>query len=178
MTEEYLSMTLREFKRLQRLAEDALAQLPAEAFFSAPAPGDNSLAVIVKHVGGNLLSRWTDFLSSDGEKPNRDRDAEFLILADDSRERLMDQWNRGWAALFDALSPLQAADLNRTVTIRGEQLSVLQAINRQLTHYAYHVGQIVYVAKHFAGAQWTSLSIPVGASKQFNQAPAKYVTKV
>ena len=177
MTEDYLSMTLREFARLKRLAESAVAQLPADAFFATPASSDNSIAVIVKHVGGNLLSRWTDFLSSDGEKPNRDRDAEFLILADDSRERLMDQWNRGWAELFGALTPRNTNDLTRTVTIRGERLSVLQAIHRQLTHYAYHVGQIVYLAKHYAGPQWTSLSIPMGASKQFNPAPTQYVAK-
>lgn len=175
MSESYGALVIREFERLQRLAERAMAQVSTEAFFAAPAVGDNSIAVIVKHVGGNLVSRWTDFLTSDGEKPGRDRDAEFVILAGDSRESVLAQWTQGWAALFSALGPLTDADLTRVVTIRGEPLTVLQAINRQLTHYAYHVGQIVYVAKHFAGGGWESLSIPRGDSARFNQAPSRYV---
>lgn len=175
--ETYLPLALREFARLRQLADRALAQLPADAFFAAPAPGDNSIAQILKHVGGNLLSRWTDFLTTDGEKPGRDRDTEFVILPADTRDQLLARWTAGWAALFAALTPLQTADLDRTVTIRGEPLTVLQAINRQLIHYAYHVGQIVYLAKHFAGPAWQSLSIPPGQSARFNQAPAKYLEK-
>jgi hypothetical protein len=175
--ETYLPLALREFARLRQLADRALAQLPADAFFAAPAPGDNSIAQILKHVGGNLLSRWTDFLITDGEKPGRDRDTEFVILPADTRDQLLARWTAGWAALFSALTPLQPSDLDRTVTIRGEPLTVLQAINRQLIHYAYHVGQIVYLAKHFAGASWQSLSIPLGQSARFNQAPAKYLEK-
>ncbi len=175
--ESYLPLALREFARLRQLADRALAQLPADAFFASPAPGDNSTAQILKHVGGNLLSRWTDFLTTDGEKPGRDRDTEFVILPADTRDQLLSRWTAGWAALFSALTPLQSSDLDRIVTIRGEPLTVLQAINRQLTHYAYHVGQIVYLAKHFAGPAWQSLSIPLGQSARFNQAPAKYLEK-
>jgi hypothetical protein len=173
--EDYVPLTLREFERLKRLADRSFAQLPAANFFTPPAAGDNSVGVIVKHVSGNLLSRWTDFLTADGEKSGRRRDTEFTILPEDTREHLLVQWEAGWAALFTALRPLGTSDLARTVTIRGEGLTVLQAINRQLIHYAYHVGQIVYVAKHFAGAQWQSLSIPLGQSEQFNRAPRNYL---
>jgi hypothetical protein len=175
--EAYLPLAHREFARLQQLADHAIAQLPPEAFFASPAPGDNSVAAIVKHVGGNLLSRWTDFLTTDGEKPGRDRDTEFVILPTETREHLLDRWGQGWAALFTALTPLTAADLDRTITIRGEPLTVLQAVQRQLTHYAYHVGQIVFIAKHFAGPRWQSLSIAPGQSAAFNRAPAKYLEK-
>ncbi len=173
--ESYVNMVAREFRRMKALAEGAMAQVTPEQFLASPLPSDNSIAVIVKHVAGNLLSRWTDFLTSDGEKPGRNRDLEFELTADDSQPSLMRQWEAGWAALFAALEPLSDADLGRAITIRGEPLSVLQAINRQLTHYAYHVGQIVYVAKHQAGASWRSLSIPKGQSKTFNANPAKYV---
>jgi hypothetical protein len=173
--EEYIPLATREFKRLKLLADRAMAQLPSEGFFARPGATDNSVAIIVKHVGGNLISRWTDFLTADGEKPGRDRDTEFLILEDDTRERLLLRWEQGWAALFSALAPLRSSELDQLVKIRGESLTVLQAINRQLTHYAYHVGQIVFLAKHFAGPRWKSLSIPVGESAKFNQAPARYV---
>jgi hypothetical protein len=175
ITEDYVSLVCREFERLKRLADRAIEQMPSECFFSAPGREDNSVAVIVKHMGGNLLSRWTDFLASDGEKPGRARDTEFVILKDDTRETLLDRWEQGWCALFSALKPLKTDDVSRVVTIRGEPLSVLQAINRQLTHYAYHVGQIVYVAKHYSGDKWNSLSIPRGQSAQFNLSPTKYV---
>lgn len=174
MNEDYVSMAVREFLRLKGLGDRALAQLSPESFFAAPREGDNSVAVILKHVSGNLLSRWTDFLTSDGEKPNRDRDTEFILLPGDTRENLVSRWENGWEALFSALTPLKEADLARTITIRGEPHTVRQAIHRQLTHYAYHVGQIVYVAKHFAGPEWQSLSIPLGGSKAFNQAPKRY----
>jgi hypothetical protein len=173
--ETYLQLVIREFKRMKALAEGALSQVGDQQFFAAPAEGDNSIAVIVKHLGGNSLSRWTDFLSSDGEKPGRNRDGEFEITDTDSREALMKRWEDGWRALFSALEPLGEADLERTITIRGEGLSVLQAINRQLTHYSYHVGQIVYVAKHYAGNSWRTLSVARGKSAQFNAAPAKYI---
>jgi len=148
-----------------------------EQFFACPAAGDNSIAVVVKHVAGNMLSRWTDFLTSDGEKPDRDRDAEFRILAGDNREQLLRIWERGWTTLFAAVEPLRDSDMLRTVTIRGEDLTVLQAVNRQLTHYAYHVGQIVYVAKHYCGPTWRTLSIPFGNSAEFNRRPARYVSQ-
>lgn len=173
--EQYLKLVIREFKRMKALAEGALSQVGDELFFAAPSEGDNSIAVIVKHVGGNLLSRWTDFLSSDGEKPGRNRDAEFEITDADSRRALMKQWEAGWQALFSALEPLVEADLGRTITIRGEPHSVLQAINRQLTHYSYHVGQIVYVAKHYAGNSWHTLSIARSKSATFAASPKKYL---
>jgi hypothetical protein len=175
MSESYVQLVIREFKRLQSLAERAMTQLSDEQFFAVPAPGDNSVAIIVKHVGGNLVSRWTDFLTSDGEKPGRDRDTEFRIAPDDTRAHLFRIWTRGWTTLFEALEPLGDSDMARVVTIRGEPLTILQAVNRQLTHYAYHVGQIVYVAKHHCGSEWRTLSIPVGRSAEFNRSPARYV---
>ena len=177
LQESYPQLAIREFRRLKKLGEEAMAQIGSPQFFASPSAGDNSVAIIVKHMGGNLVSRWSDFLTADGEKPGRNRDTEFELGPDDSRESLMSLWEKGWALLFEALEPLTGADLERTVTIRGETLSVIQAINRQLTHYAYHVGQIVYVAKHFAGPSWRSLSIPRGASAQFNREPEKYVRK-
>jgi hypothetical protein len=176
MSESYIRLIIREFKRLQSLADGAMSQLSDEQFFAVPSPGDNSVAVIVKHVGGNLVSRWTDFLTTDGEKPGRDRDTEFRIGADDTRDRLIHVWAHGWTTLFNALEPLGDFDMARTITIRGEPLTVLQAVNRQLTHYAYHVGQIVYVAKHQCGSAWHTLSIPPGRSAEFNQNPARYVS--
>lgn len=175
--ESYIQLATREFKRLKMLADGAMSQITPEQFFAAESDGDNSIAVIVKHVGGNLLSRWTDFLTSDGEKPGRNRDTEFEILAGDTHQALMRQWESGWAALFSALQPLTDSDLEKVITIRGEPLSVLQAINRQLTHYAYHAGQIVYVAKHYAGNSWRSLSVPRGKSAEFNARPAKYIER-
>ena len=168
-------MTIREFERLKNLADRAMAQLGADQLFTVPGEGDNSVAVIVKHMSGNMRSRWENFLTSDGEKPYRQRDLEFIITADDSREALMARWEEAWAVMFQELKPLRSADLIRTVAIRGEPLGVLQAINRQLTHYAYHVGQIVFLAKHLVGPRWKSLSIPVGESEKFNSAPAKYI---
>ena len=173
--ETFIELAVREFAQLKRLADRAIAQLPADALFTQPGPVDNSVAVIMKHVGGNMRSRWQDFLTTDGEKPDRDRDLEFIILPEDTREKLFAQWEESWATLFRELKPLTPADLDRAVKIRGEPITVLQAISRQLTHYAYHVGQIVYVARHLVGASWQSLSIPVGKSAQFNQAPAKYI---
>jgi hypothetical protein len=177
MSESYVQLVTREFKRMQSLADGAIAQVSDEQFFAVPSPGDNSIAVIVKHVSGNLVSRWADFLTSDGEKPGRDRDTEFQIGATDTREQLLAGWTRGWTTLFEALKPLGDSDLARVITIRGEPLTVLQAVNRQLTHYAYHVGQIVYVAKHYCGPAWRTLSIPLGRSGEFNRNPARYVPK-
>ena len=175
--ENYVELLLREFKRLKSLAEGAISQCSDEQFFAAPAPTDNSVAVIVKHVAGNLVSRWTDLLTSDGEKPGRNRDAEFEILPEDSRVHLLDGWEKGWGVLFASMNSLTEADMSRSVRIRGESLTLLQAVNRQLTHYSYHVGQIVYVAKHFCGESWKTLSIPRGGSAQFNRRPKEYVPK-
>ena len=175
MSESYVRLVVREFKRLQSLADGAISQLSDHQFFAVPSLGDNSVAVIVKHVGGNLVSRWTDFLTTDGEKPGRVRDMEFRIGADDTRGHLTQVWSRGWTTLFDVLEPLEDSDMGRTVTIRGEPLTVLQAVNRQLSHYAYHVGQIVYVAKHHCGPAWRTVSIPLGRSEEFNRNPTRYV---
>jgi hypothetical protein len=177
MNESYVQLVIREFKSLKSLADGAMAQISDEQFFAAPGAGDNSIAVVVKHVGGNLVSRWTDFLTTDGEKPGRDRDTEFRITAEDTRERLLQLWTRGWTTLFETLEPLGDSDMARVVTIRGESLTVLQAVNRQLTHYAYHVGQIVYVAKHHCGSEWRTLSVALGRSAEFNRNPAPYIPK-
>ena len=160
---------LKEFRRLKRQAEKALAQVNDEEFFRALDEESNSLAIIVKHLAGNLRSRWMDFLTSDGEKPDRKRDSEFVIEAGDTRTALMERWERGWKYLFDALEPLGEDDLMRTVIIRGEPHTVVQAANRQLTHYGGHVGQMVFLAKHLAGPRWQTLSVPRGQSEQFNQ---------
>jgi hypothetical protein len=178
MTQEcYVLLLLREFKRLKTLADGAISQCSDEQFFASPAPTDNSVAVIVKHVAGNLISRWTDLLTSDGEKPDRNRDAEFEILPGDSRTRLLELWDQGWSVLFASLGSLSDSDMTRTIRIRGESLTLLQAVNRQLTHYSYHTGQVVFIEKHFCGTPWKTLSIPRGGSAQFNQRPTAYVPK-
>jgi len=173
----YLPLAIREFRRLQTLAEKAMGQITPEQFFAMPAAIDNSIAIIVKHVAGNLASRWTDFLTSDGEKPWRNRDAEFELTPTDTHQTLMRSWEAGWKTLFSALEPLTEAELERGVAIRGESLTVLEAITRQLTHYAYHVGQIVYVARHYAGDAWRTLSIAKGKSAEFNAKPQKYLER-
>lgn len=145
-----------------------MSQVTDEQLLSTLDDEMNSIAVIVKHMAGNMRSRWTDFLTSDGEKPNRQRDTEF-VEPPSSREALLAMWEEGWNCVFHALEPLSDKDLERTVTIRGEAHSVMQAINRQVAHYAYHCGQIVLLAKHFNHAGWKSLSIPRKQSDQFNQ---------
>lgn len=153
----------------KKLGERAMAQCPDEALFTMLDAESNSIAIIVKHLAGNMRSRWTDFLTSDGEKPDRNRDTEFEEPPR-TRAELMELWERGWRYVFDALRPLSDADLTRTVAIRSTPHSVMQAITRQVGHYAQHVGQIVLLAKHFAtkaGKKWESLSVPRGQSKQF-----------
>jgi hypothetical protein len=149
-----------QFERMKRLAEGALAQATDDQLNVVVDAESNSLAVIVKHMAGNLRSRFTDFLTSDGEKPDRDRDGEFEIAGEVTREVMMEHWERSWQILFDALDALTAADLEREVFIRGERHTVVQALNRQMTHHSYHVGQIVFLAKHLASEQWKTLSIP------------------
>jgi hypothetical protein len=141
------------------MGEDAMAQVSDEQLFAAIDPESNSIAIIVKHLVGNMRSRWTDFLTSDGEKQDRNRDSEF-VAPPATRAELMKSWESGWRCVFAALEPLTDADLGRTITIRGEAHSVMQAINRQIAHYAGHIGQIVLLAKHFQQAEWKSLSIP------------------
>ncbi len=147
-------------RKLKELADKAVAQISDGDFFATLDPESNSIAVIVKHMAGNMLSRWTDFLTSDGEKPTRNRDSEFVIEVGDSKESHLKRWEIGWRCLFEALTPLKPEDFDETVMIRGEPHSVLHAINRQLSHYAYHVGQIVFLAKHFAGTEWQTRSVP------------------
>ncbi len=167
-TTSYLSDALSLFRYYKRLAERAMEQVSDEQLFAVLDPEANSIAIIVKHMTGNMRSRWTDFLTTDGEKPNRDRDTEF-VDPPATRESLMADWENGWSCLFRALEPLSDADLSRTVTIRGEAHSVMQAINRQLAHYPHHVGQIVLLAKHFACDRWQSLSVPRNQSAAFNR---------
>lgn len=166
---------VREFRRTKALADRAMAQVSDEQFLAAPGPETNSIAIVVKHMAGNLRSRWRDFLTTDGEKPDRRRDTEFELDAADDRASLMRRWEEGWAILFATLEALTDADLDRTVTIRGEPHTVVQAVNRQISHYAYHAGQIVLLARHFAGPEWTTLSVAKGASAAFNAAPRSYL---
>jgi hypothetical protein len=173
MTDESLAAhfiedALQTFRDYKRLAEKALAQVSDEEFFLALDEEANSIAVIIKHMAGNMLSRWTDFLTTDGEKPDRERDMEFVVTAEINRSDSLAQWERGWACLFAALEPLTPEDFSRKVLIRGQEHTVTQAINRQLTHYAYHIGQIVFLGKHFRSHQWKSLSIPRNRSAEFN----------
>lgn len=168
-TTSYLQDSIELFRYYKKLTERALQQCPDEGLFAELGAESNSIAIIVKHIAGNMRSRWTDFLTTDGEKPDRHRDTEFEAPPQ-SRAEMMELWETSWTILFAALTPLSDADLGRTVTIRSEPHSVTQAINRQMAHYTYHLGQIVYLARHFAAGagHWTSLSIPKGASKQFN----------
>lgn len=168
---DLLAVVTHEFRRHKDLADRAITPLSDTQFFARPGPDANPIALIVKHLAGNLHSRWTDLLTTDGEKPDRDRDAEFLLTADDTRARLLSAWDVGWEAVFDTLDELQPADLDRTITIRGEPHTVQQALIRGLTHAAYHVGQILYLSRLLApGSSW--LTIPPGQSRDW---PAGYL---
>ena len=145
-----------------------MEQVTDEQLFAILDEEANSIGIVVKHVAGNMRSRWTDFLTADGEKPDRDRDSEF-VDPPSTRKALLDLWEDGWTRLFGALEPLSDADLGHTVMIRGEAHSVMQAVNRQVAHYTYHIGQIVMLAKHFAHDRWHSLSVPRNRSAEFNQ---------
>jgi hypothetical protein len=167
-TTSYLKDALGVFRYYKNLAERAMAQTTDEQLLAVLDGEMNSIAMIVKHMAGNMRSRWTDFLTSDGEKPDRQRDTEFTDPPA-TREALLAAWEAGWQCLFGALEPLGEQDLQRTVMIRGEAHSVMQAINRQVAHYAYHCGQIVLLAKHFNHAGWQSLTIPRRQSAEFNR---------
>jgi uncharacterized damage-inducible protein DinB len=167
-TTSHVKDSLDLFRYYKKLAERAMEQVSDQDLFAVLDDESNSIAVMVKHMAGNMRSRWTDFLTSDGEKPDRNRDSEFEAPPA-SREALLAMWESGWAIVFDALAPLSDNDLSRTVTIRGEAHSVLQAINRQMAHYTYHIGQIVMLAKHLGRDQWTSLTIPRHRSQEFNR---------
>ena len=164
---EYLTDALRNFRNYKKLAEEALAQTSDEDILSLIDPEANSIAMLIKHMAGNMRSRWTDFLTSDGEKPDRHRDQEFEIGPHTTRADVIEWWERGWQCVFDAVTPLKPEDLNRKVFIAGREHTVLQAITRQLLHYAGHVNQIVLLAKHFRGPEWKSLSIPKGQSEAY-----------
>ncbi|MFN8059219.1 MAG: DUF1572 family protein [Vicinamibacterales bacterium] len=165
----YLDEMRGEFAGLRKHAERALAQVDDRGFFHEIDPEANCIGVVVKHVGGNLRSRWTDVLTTDGEKPDRYRDNEFVIAPDDTRHSVMALWARGWGALESSLAALSPADLLRTIYIRAEPHTVLKAIDRAALHTAMHVGQIVLLAKHVQGASWTTLSIARGQSAAFNE---------
>jgi hypothetical protein len=167
-TTSYLEDALAVFGYYKTLAERAMAQVTDEQLFTVLDAETNSIAIIVKHMTGNMRSRWTDFLTTDGEKPDRNRDSEF-VDPPATRAALMAEWEDGWARVFAALEPLGEADLARTVTIRGEAHSVMQAVNRQLAHYPHHVGQIVLLAKHFGSDHWQSLSVPRNRSAEYNR---------
>ncbi|HEX8144738.1 MAG TPA: DUF1572 family protein [Pyrinomonadaceae bacterium] len=172
----YLDDALATFRDYKRLAEKAFAQVSDEEFFVKLDEEANSIGIIIKHMAGNMISRWTDFLESDGEKPDRNRDMEFMLAEDATRDELLAYWERGWAQVFAAIEPLQPADLARRVYIRGKEHTVVEAINRQLTHYAYHTGQVVFLAKHLRSTEWQSLSIPRNKSAQFNAYLAQSAT--
>jgi|SRR6185312_7731649 len=165
----YLDTTRKTFLQYKKLAEGAMAQLTDEQIFWAPKPESNSIATIVKHLWGNMLSRWTNFLTTDGEKDSRDRDAEFEPGDLKTKAEVMAKWEEGWKCFTDTLNNLKPEDLDKTVTIRTEPHTVIQALQRQLAHYSSHIGQIIYLAKAQKDSDWKTLSIPKGQSKQFNQ---------
>jgi hypothetical protein len=165
-----LSSIACEYSSLKSLSDRAVSQLRAdELFFKKPGTESNSIAVIMKHVGGNLRSRWTDFLTTDGEKESRDRDSEFVIAPHEDRAAIVSVWEEGWKCLFQTLSSLSAEDLQKQVTIRGEKLSVVDALHRNLAHTAYHSGQIVYLSRMFVEQGWAWLTIAPGTSAEYNQ---------
>ena len=166
-TDSYVKDSTSLFQYYKKLGENAIAQCPDSGLVAQVDPESNSIGMIVKHLAGNMLSRWTDFLTADGEKPSRNRDAEFEDPPK-NRTEILDLWDSGWKCVFTALAALSDADLTKTVTIRGEEHSVMQAINRQIAHYSYHVGQIVFLAKHFAGTNWKSLTVAKSKSQEFN----------
>lgn len=167
-TNSYLKDSLAVFRYYKGLAERAMAQVNDEQLLAVLDEESNSIALIVKHMAGNMKSRWTDFLTTDGEKPGRRRDLEF-VDPPATRVELLAAWEDGWSSVFNALEPLSEADLAKTVTIRGDAHSVMQAINRQVAHYSYHCGQIVFLAKHLNHSGWKTLTVPRGESETFNR---------
>lgn len=165
----FLDDSIEQFHKMKSLAEKAMSQVSDDEFFKILDPESNSIALTVKHIAGNLKSRWTDFLTSDGEKEWRVRDSEFVIESENTRQGLLESWEQGWKCLFDAVTPLTGEDLTRIVEIRGEPHAVVKAINRQLTHYSYHIGQIVFLAKHLKSQDWKNLSVPRGKSDEFHK---------
>jgi hypothetical protein len=162
----FLAAAVADLRKYKGLAEKVFEQLDDADFFFKPDGESNSISILVKHLSGNMRSRWTDIFTTDGEKPNRNRDGEFLEDQDD-RAKILSTWHVGWDRLFETLGDLSEADLLRTIYIRGKPLSVLEAVVRQLAHYAYHVGQIVYIGKHLRQERWRTLSIPKGRSDDY-----------
>lgn len=169
----YLIESIKCFRAYKKLGEGALAQVRDDEWSRMIDPDSNSVALVVKHMAGNMRSRWTDFLTTDGEKPDRNRDQEFIQDETVNRERVMQWWEAGWKYVFHAMENLKPEDLDAKVYIRGQEHTVLQAINRQMAHYSYHVGQIVLLAKHYRGSDWKSLSIPKGQSAKVAVAAEK-----
>lgn len=171
MEASFLKLTITQFKQQKALADKAIAQLNDKDLLIEPKEDANSIAIVMKHLSGNMISRWTDFLTTDGEKANRNRDEEFEVATNAGEKEIEDlkqQWEKGWNVLFSALESLNENDLQKTITIRSEEHSVMQALIRQISHYAYHVGQIVLLAKILKGKEFQSLSIPKNKSKEFN----------
>lgn len=166
----YLTDMLLRLEKLRSTAEGAISQCSDASFTASPDAETNSIALTVKHIAGNLRSRFSDFMVSDGEKPDRHRDDEFILMPRDSREALLQRWSDSWDLLLHAVAALTSDDLGRTLTIRGEPHTVVAALNRNLAHLAYHVGQIVQLAKHYAGPEWRTLTIARGASQSYNAA--------
>ncbi|MGB0043534.1 MAG: DUF1572 family protein [Terriglobales bacterium] len=173
LANHYLEEMKRQFRGHKRMGEAAMAQLEEKDFFVALDPESNSVATLVKHIAGNARSRFTDFLASDGEKPDRFRDREFEVSEKTTREEVLRWWEQAWEHVFSALDSLTPEDVQRTVTIRSEPHTVMQALNRALAHYAQHIGQIVFLAKHLCSEQWRTLSIPRGKSEDYNTASPK-----
>jgi hypothetical protein len=173
----YLDEIRRQLRGHKRMAESAMTQLDDKEFFAAIDPESNSVAILAKHIAGNARSRFTDFLSTDGEKPDRFRDREFEISANTSREEVMRWWEEGWSIVFSTLDSLKPEDVSRTITIRQEPHTVMQALNRALGYYAQHVGQIVLLAKHLRSSQWRTLSIPRGKSEEYKVGNPKGVSQ-
>jgi hypothetical protein len=168
IVQNYFDDAVSSLKAAKKMADKAIAQMKDDELFVTLDEESNSVAVIMKHMAGNMFSRWTDFLTTDGEKPDRNRDMEFVIESNTTKDDVLNYWERGWACVFAAIEPLTLEDFEKTVMIRGEPHTIVQAINRQLMHYAYHIGQIVYLAKHFRSTEWRSLSIPRNRSAEFN----------
>jgi hypothetical protein len=174
---QYLDEIRRQLRGHKRMAESAMAQLEDRDFFTAIDPETNSVAVLVKHIAGNARSRFTDFLTTDGEKPDRFRDQEFEISTNNTREEVMRWWEEGWSQVFSTLDSLKPEDVSRTVTIRQEPHTVMQALNRALAHYAQHIGQIVFLSKHLRSSEWKTLSIPRGKSEEYKSGNPKGFTR-
>jgi hypothetical protein len=173
----FLDEAVKTFRSQKALADGALAQLRDEDFFVQLDDESNSVAVIIKHMAGNMLSRWTDFLNSDGEKPDRNRDMEFVLTPETTRAEMLARWEEGWACTFNAVESLRPEDVEKIVLIRGEEHTVMKAVLRQLSHYGYHIGQIVFLAKHLRSSEWKSLSIPRNRSAEFNAKMARQEQK-